>query len=126
MREPTDERAAAAGGRGRAGMAGNLRAGGPAPAVTRLGPEPAPTRPASTCAPTGGTGGAHPGGVSGCHVVHDQYRAPYNGELMTQVHSASRVRGSQNDTRMVGQNKGGGGLVRSRCNADYREVIMRS
>ena len=48
--------------------------------MIRLRPEPAPTRPASTCKPTGpgGTDGTHPGGVSGCHVVHDQCQAPYN------------------------------------------------
>ena len=67
--------------RGSAGTAGASRAGGPAvPAVIRLRPEPAPTRPAPTCEPTGrgGTGSTHPGGVSGRHVVHDPYRAPYN------------------------------------------------
>ena len=65
--------------RPRAGMAGDSRAGGPAaPAVIRLGPEPAPTGPASTCAHAGGTGGAHPGGVSGRHVVHGPPWAPYN------------------------------------------------
>jgi hypothetical protein len=64
---------APAGSRRRTGMAGDSRAGGPAAsAVIRVGPEPAPTRPASTCAPAGGTGGAHPGGVSRCHVVHAQ------------------------------------------------------